>query len=105
MAMRHTIRRHTRRPMDGTYLSARIGRPGGGGEGRMFNVMTHADDEFLAHRFDIHERPAKGQPELAAAIPVEAKAKVEKAMRCANVELHALEDRRDLGTLKVQRPL
>ena len=71
----------------------------------ILDVVAHADDELLAHRLDVHERAAVGQPELAAAVVVEAEAEIEKAVRRADVELHALEDGRDVVAAEAERAL
>ena len=51
--------------MDRPDLGPRIRCGGGGVERRVLDVMTHADDEGLAHRLDIGEGAAVVEPELA----------------------------------------
>ena len=86
---------HARRAMDRADARARVRGVGGGVEGRIFDVVTHADDARLAVGLDVEQRAAVAQPELAAGRALELPADVHVLVREADVELERLHDRVD----------
>ena len=65
VAVRQPVGRHARRPVDRPHARAGIRRDGGRVEGRVLDLVAHPDHDLLAHRLDVHQRAAVGQPELA----------------------------------------
>src|SRR5680860_1528178 len=65
--------------------------------------MCH--DELLTHRFDVHERAAVREPELAVRVVMYLVPEVHELWGRADVELHALEDRRDVVVAGVAEEL
>ena len=85
--------------------SARIRCRGRRIEGRVFYVVAHQPDLFLAEGFYVEQRAAMAEPELPVVRPVEAKLKIHELRRRPDVELQVLEDGFDIVAFKAKRPL
>jgi hypothetical protein len=99
------IRRGSGRAVDRTHLRARVGRNRRRVEGRVFDGVAHAEDIIVTHRLDVEQRAAVVEMELAMPAIVNRVAEVHELRRRPDVELQALENRWDVDTFIVQRPL
>ena len=105
VAVRLPAGRHTRRAVHGPHLRTRVRRAGGRVEGGVLDRVTHAVHVFLAHRFDVEQRAAVREPELAVVRVVDAAAEVHEVRGGADVELDVLQDRRNIAVAEVERAL
>src|SRR3954471_1312149 len=64
-AVRMPIGRDPGWPVDRPYLSPAVRGERGGVECRVLDVVAHATDVFLAHRFDVEQRAAVVELKLA----------------------------------------
>ena len=93
------------RPVHGAHAQLRIRRPPGRVERGVLDVVAHRDDRLLAHRLDVHQRPAVVQVERAVVVVLHGHAEVHELGRCADVELHALEGDLDRVPFEAEEPL
>jgi hypothetical protein len=93
VAVRMAVGRDARRPVDGPDARPRVRGEGGGVEGWVLDVVAHADDAALAVRFDVHERAAVVQPELAVVLVDDLVGDAHVLVHEADVELERLHDR------------
>ena len=91
--------------MDRADLRPGVGGNGGGVEGRVFDVVAHGYYVVGTQRLDVHQGPTVIQPELAMVMVGDPVAEVHELRRCADLDLHSLEDRLDRVAFEAQCPL
>ena len=104
-AVGYAMGREARRSVDWTHLHARIRCGGCRVESGIFDVVAHQLDPFFTERFDVHQGPTVGQPELPVFGTVQPKLEVEELVGCSDFKLQVLEDRLDVRTLEAHRAL
>lgn len=105
VAVWHPVRGHPGRAVDRPHLGTRVGGDGRGVEGRVLDVVAHRHHVVGAHRFDIHQRAAVVEPELAVVVIGDQEPEVHELRRSADIDLQPLEDGLDGVPFESQRLL
>jgi hypothetical protein len=104
-AVRMPVGRNPGRAVNGTHLRSRICCHCGRVEGRVLDGVAHSEDVLVAHRLHVQQRAAVVEVELAVPAIMDGVTEIHELGRRTDVELQALEDRRHVIALVVQRPL